>query len=135
LLKRIVTNSSTIKRKIAKPTLESNLDSYLSSLFCEVHYWEKLRSEEFEIPNFILGTYQQAESLRVLYEQVMSIVRIFNELIEDLSEEELNLFSDHLRVLEKRILPGLTKLKWSSRALIIQRFVQVKIYHSGKHFV
>ena len=113
--------------KMTKFKLENNFDNFILSLFCEVHYWEKLRAEEFEIPHFVLGIYQQMEALRVLYERVMTVVRVFNELIEDLSETESNLFMDHLRRLEKKIYPGLAKLMWSSRAVIIERFVQVNM--------
>jgi len=43
-------------------------------------------------------------------------------------DEDYLLFSDHLRQLEKKILPGLSKLNWGTKALLIERFVEVSKY-------
>lgn len=123
-------DSKDLGKKVPKTMLENNFDVFISSLFCEIHYWEKLRSTEFEIPHCVLGIYQQVEGLRILQERVMTVVRAYNELLDDLSEAEFRLFFDHLRRLEKKVYPGLSKLMWSSRTVIIERFIQVILYSS-----
>ena len=107
--------------------LETNFDGFAVSLYREVQYWEKLRYDEFEIPHHVLGVYQQVDNMRGLKERVMALVCAHNEIIGDLSENEFYLFSDHLRRFEKKIYPGLSKLMWSSRPIVIERFIKVTL--------
>ena len=80
--------------------------------------------DEFNTPNAILGICHQREALRLIRERVMMLVRAYNSLVDDLTGIS-SLYADHLRSLEKRLYPGFTKLTWSSRPLVIDRFVQV----------
>ena len=118
---------SEIRNQTSKTMLETNFDSFTVSLFCEVQYWEKLRLDEFEIPHPVLRIYQQVEDIRVLQERVMTLVHAYNEIIGNLSENEFILFSDHLRHFEKKIHPGLSKLMWSSRSIVIDKFIKVTL--------
>ena len=58
------------------------------------------------------------EQLRIMCEQVMFIVRAYNDIIRDMNAEEKRLFVDHMRKLDRRIGQGLTKLTWQSKNLI-----------------
>ena len=81
--------------------------------------------EEFTTPNIILGICHQREMLRLVRERVMKLVRSYNSLIGDMCGIS-NLFSDHLRYLEKRIKPGFSKITWTTHQRVIDRFVQVR---------
>jgi dynein heavy chain len=52
------------------------------------------------------------DQLRILRESVMLIVRDYNNIISLVNVKETNLFSDHLRQLDKVIETGLTKINW-----------------------
>lgn len=106
----------------------TNFDSDLSDIFIETQYWEKLHSEEYEIPNVILAMCHQREMLRVVRERVIMLVRDFNSLIEELTETN-NLYADHLKYLERKMNPGFTRLLWSCRPAVIERYVQASINH------
>ena len=103
------------------------------SVFTEVHFWDKLQIDEFTTPNVLLGICHQREVLRVVRERVMILVRAYNELIADLSGIS-ELYSDHLKRLEKKLYPCFSKLMWSTRQIIIERYVHVSANIYFSHF-
>ena len=101
-----------------------SFDNTIHEIFTEVHFWDKLHIEEFEVPHVLLPICHRREVLGVLREQVIMLVQAYNKLLDDIPETPL-LFSVYLRQLEKRIIPGFSRLVWSTRPPIIERFVQV----------
>lgn len=73
-----------------------NFDEDLLSLFNEVSYWEKL-TPEFSIPYIAHDLCNKKEALRTLRENVMLIVRAYNDIVRDINAEERRLFMDHIR--------------------------------------
>ena len=104
---------------VAKPFTEivCNFDQDLLSLFTEVVYWEKFHGE-FSIPYSAHDMCNKKEQLRIMRENVAHIVRAYNDIIRDITNEERKLFIDHLRKLDRRINQGLTKLTWQSKNMI-----------------
>lgn len=100
---------STIKRQL----LDINFDHYLLKLFAEISYWELLM---FEIPHYAADVYQRREELRTLRENVMLVVRDYNRVITELNQDELGLFRERIKVLDKKVQPGLTRLNWSQNS-------------------
>ncbi|KAI4898373.1 hypothetical protein NFI96_012388, partial [Prochilodus magdalenae] len=92
--------------------LDINFDKNLLKMFNEIHYWERLL---FEIPHYVSEVYQRREDLRTLKESVLLVVKDYNRIIAALSSEELGLFRERIRFLDKKIQPGLSKLQWSSK--------------------
>ena len=94
-----------------------NFDEELLALFTEVTNWEKFHGE-FTIPYIAHDICNRKESLRVLRELVMLIVRDYNEIVRSIRPEERRLFIDNVRKLDRRIGQGMTKLTWQSKNLI-----------------
>lgn len=94
--------------------LESNFDKTLLRLFNEVTYWTSLR---YEIPFVAMEIAQHKERFRVLRENVMLVVRDYNAILAVLSKEERRLFQEQLHGLDKKMTPGLSKLKWNSNGI------------------
>jgi dynein heavy chain len=115
-----------MNRKQPYPTLASTFDCSIIAVLTEAHFWDKLHSDEFATPNVILGICHQREVLRLVRERVMILVRAYNELIDDLSGIS-ELYTDYLKRLEKKIYPGFTKVMWSTRQIVIERYVQVSV--------
>ncbi|XP_056156824.1 dynein axonemal heavy chain 2 [Lampris incognitus] len=92
--------------------LDVNFDQKLLKMFSEINYWERLG---FEIPHYVINLYQRREDLRVLRENVLLLVQDHSRMIADLPADELGLFREHIRFLDKKFQPGLTKLLWSSK--------------------
>ncbi|XP_070785989.1 dynein axonemal heavy chain 2 [Enoplosus armatus] len=98
------------KDKTAK--LDINFDNNLLTLFSEIHYWDRLK---FEIPQSVSDVYQDREDLRGLRERSLLLIRDYNRIIGGLSPDELGLFQERIRFMDKKIQPGLTKLLWLSK--------------------
>lgn len=94
-----------------------NFDEDLLSLFSEVSYWEKFQGE-FSIPYVAHDLCNKKEQLRIMRENVMLVVRAYNDIIRDVNAEEKRLFLDHIRKLDRRIGQGMTKLTWQNRGMI-----------------
>ncbi|GBG32973.1 Dynein heavy chain 2, axonemal [Hondaea fermentalgiana] len=97
--------------------LVSNFDKFLLRLFEEVRYWEKFNGT-VQIPYVAHDISNRKDDLRVSREYVMLVVRDYNAVIGDLNSEERRLFQEHIRRLDRRIAPGLTKLTWASKGTI-----------------
>jgi len=97
--------------------LECNFDKGLMRLFEEVRFWEKDRNS-VRIPYTAHEIANKREDLRIIRENIMLVVRDYNAIITDLSSEERRLFQEHIRRLDKRIAPGLTKLNWTSKGIV-----------------
>ena len=91
--------------------LMMNFDQTLLTMFTEVHYWERLR---FSIPLVAMEIQAQREKYRVLRENVLRVVRDYNKVLSALDKEERRLFQDRIQHLDRRIIPGVNKLQWTS---------------------
>ncbi|KAG7496340.1 dynein heavy chain 2, axonemal [Solea senegalensis] len=92
--------------------LDINFDNNMLNLFSEIQYWDRLK---FEVPQCVADIYQDREEFRALREKSLLLVRSYNRIIEMLSPDELGLFREKIRLLDKKIQPGLTKLLWLSK--------------------
>lgn len=96
------------------------------SLFAETAGWEKLAEpKKFEIPDIYHSISHKRADLLYVNAQIMLVVRAYSEIFTKLSNDECTLFADHLRGLDKQIRPGLSKLTWSTRTNIVDKFVHV----------
>ncbi|KAK3256380.1 hypothetical protein CYMTET_34484, partial [Cymbomonas tetramitiformis] len=101
--------------------LKMNFDKQLLSVFAEVHYWERLH---LEIPYVAMEIASQREKYRVLREYVLLVVRDYNKILNALDKEERKLFQDRIHYLDRRILPGVTKMNWMSSKHHLDFFVK-----------
>ena len=94
--------------------LEQNFDRTLLQLFAEVQFWEKLR---FEIPYTAMDIAAGRERFRCLRENVSTVVREYNGILDALLPQERRLFTERLHFLDRKVYPGLTKLTWASKGV------------------
>merc|ERR1712151_705053 len=94
--------------------LESNFDKELLKMFQEVYYWEKIQGSGIVVPYAAHEIASQRDQLRVLREHVLRVVRDHGQIIGALAPEERRLFLHHIRNLDRKIGPGLSKYTWNS---------------------
>jgi len=96
--------------------LESNFDKHLLRLFNEVRYWQKFHGD-YPIPYIAQEMYLQQDALRVLRESVMLVVRDYNSIVDELNDDERRLFAEHMKMVDRKIAPGLSKLNWAEKSV------------------
>ena len=94
--------------------LEMKFDKDFLRTFAEITYFQKLKCD---IPFHVQEIYSKKEELRVLRENVLLVVRDYNNIIETLKPEEHWLFRERIRFLDRKINPGLTNLTWASKGI------------------
>ncbi|KAJ3056563.1 Dynein heavy chain 2, axonemal [Rhizophlyctis rosea] len=97
-----------------EPLLEMKFDKDLLRLFAEITYFQKLKQD---IPFHVQESYAKKEELRNLRENVLLVIRDYNTILEVLSPEEVYLFRERIRFLDRKINPGLTSLTWASKGI------------------
>ncbi|KAJ3403337.1 hypothetical protein HDV05_007876, partial [Chytridiales sp. JEL 0842] len=107
-------NSALMMRRPGSEFLDVKFDKDLLRLFAEIHYWQKLKCD---IPFYVQEIYGKKEELRVLRENVLLVVRDYNNILETLSPEEHALFRERIKFLDRKINPGLTNLTWASKGI------------------
>ena len=87
--------------------LESNFDCDLHKVLVETSYWIKIQTLGFvNIPNHVLKLLQRKDQLRILRENIMLIVRDYNNIIHTIDDKEKSLFKEHLDMLVRTIETG-----------------------------
>ncbi|XP_031338901.1 dynein heavy chain 2, axonemal-like isoform X2 [Photinus pyralis] len=105
-------NRSLMKRSTSKMgLLECNIDRSLLELLHEAKYWEALK---FELPGYLGSICQKGNQLKLIFEKVLAVVMDYNKIIASLSGEERLLFRQLINDVEKKIVPGLSKLTWAT---------------------
>ncbi|CAF1063283.1 unnamed protein product [Rotaria sordida] len=98
-----------IKRINDEGYLQANFDPSLIKLFQEIKFWERLG---FDIPPYATEILSRKNELRTARENVMLIVRDYNRILDKLEPNERILFKERLKVLDKKLAPGLNKITW-----------------------
>lgn len=110
-------NSALFNRSKKSGLLESNFDSELHKLIGEGTYWQKIMSLGLAtVPPQVSKLLTRKEQLRILRENVMLIVRDYNNIKHTIEDKEVPLFQEHLGRLDAQILPGIRKYTWVSSA-------------------
>lgn len=108
--------SEQLKRNRTSGRLENNFDHTLLSLFSEVRLWDTFEGRAIPYTAHDLAN-NQNERLRQIREHVMIVVRGYNDVIDALDERERRLFTDHIRIMDRRIQPGIMRLNWMDKRI------------------
>ena len=93
-----------------------NFDVDLLRIFAESECWQnRVALTEFQAPFAARNLSENAATLRLLRDTVMLVVRDFNQICDALTATERALFSQHLKRIEKRLAPGLSKYSWTKK--------------------
>lgn len=105
-------NQTLMKRSVRKPgQLECNIDFTVLDLCEEARYFEMMG---FGIPGHIRAIYGKYETLKLVFDSVVSVVQDYNRILDALSPDERKLFAALITMSERRVKPGLYKLTWAS---------------------
>ena len=94
--------------------LSVNFDPFLLQTFSEVRHWQYM-SGDYPIPYTAMEMYNQGEALRITRQAVHAMIRDYNTALDLLTVDERRLFAEHIRRLDRKMSPGLHKLKWNDK--------------------
>ena len=80
--------------------LECNFDHNLLRLFQEARYWGKLR---MSLPLSAMEIVSREENFRLLRENVILLVRDYNDIILALTPQERRLFSERIQFVDTKV--------------------------------
>lgn len=100
-------------------TIICNFDLQLICILEEAFSWHKMG---YELPSEILGLFHQMESLKLSRERVMTLVRAYNQGFASLTGEN-HVYREQWKIVDKRLSPAFTKLFFSARLPLIDKFV------------
>eukprot|EP00884_Botryococcus_braunii_P014228 jgi/Botrbrau1/22806/Bobra.0132s0131.1 len=100
-------------------TLTVNFNPAALDASQEVLFWERLR---MNIPYPALELNAQYDRHHVMRVNMSLLVTLYNRVVGALDREERRLFQDRLRQLDRRILPGISKLTWTSQKHALEAF-------------
>ncbi|CAL8125661.1 unnamed protein product [Orchesella dallaii] len=91
--------------------IEVNFDKVLYRHIVEAEMWARIGQD---IPQVLTYVYHQRDKLHNLRETVLLVVKDYNRIIGALSFEERSLFKERIKLLGRKVYPGLTRLTWAS---------------------
>lgn len=105
-------NRTLMRRSVRKPgQLECNMDFTVLDLCEEARYFEMMG---FGVPGHIRAIYSKYDTLKVVFDSVVSVVNEYNRILEALSPDERKLFAALVAQSDRRVKPGLHQLTWAS---------------------
>ena len=113
-------NNSQLNVLLMKPLLAKNDSGHLVVNFpisvlrvlTEGSLWNKLK---MDLPNNVQEVLAKKNDINTLRQQVLSIMREYNEIVDSIPAECLDIFQEKLKAVDKKLQPGLTALKWTSK--------------------
>jgi dynein heavy chain len=100
-------------------TIICNFDLQLICILEEAFSWHKMG---YELPSVILGLFHQMESIKLSRERVMTLVRTYNQGFASLTGKK-HIYREQWKIVDKRLSPAFTKLFFSARLPLIDKFV------------
>ncbi|CAH8511548.1 unnamed protein product [Schistosoma rodhaini] len=95
--------------------IEPNFSGTTLKLLNELYYWNRLG---YELPTNTNEAYRRRIELKYLHDIILIIVRDYNCIINSLNNDERALFKERIKLLDIKLIPGLTKLHWTVKGLI-----------------
>eukprot|EP01105_Mastigella_eilhardi_P001895 TRINITY_DN122_c1_g4_i2.p1 TRINITY_DN122_c1_g4~~TRINITY_DN122_c1_g4_i2.p1 ORF type:complete len:4382 (+),score=1298.66 TRINITY_DN122_c1_g4_i2:875-14020(+) len=102
---------SSIMVRDANGFLASNFSKDILMLFSETYYWRQLH---FFIPETAAQLYGQRETMNMMLENVLLVVRDYNHVLRNLSPEEKSLFSERVSEVDHKLSHALSKHTWQN---------------------
>lgn len=110
---------SKILKKTKQGSLSSDFDKDLMRLVAEVKCWEKLQPFGINIPSEVHEVTSFREEFRIIKENVLLVVKDYNNIMCVLDEDEKRLFDLHINYLNTKLKPGWTKvIDWNKKQIV-----------------
>lgn len=121
-------NRTLMCRSVTHPgLLECNIDRVVLEMCEEAQSFGLLG---FGTPVHINQVYSRYNTIRLVYESVLTVVLDYNKILGALSEKERLLFKALIQAGDRKIMPGLYKLTWGGE--MIDAYIAECVKHIGQ---
>lgn len=90
--------------------LECNIDRNILPIFDETKYFDYM---EIAIPAILIQTYPKARKTISIFNKVVNVILLHNRILSSLSDKERLLFKEHIKVMDRKISPGMFRLTYT----------------------
>ncbi|VDL84400.1 unnamed protein product [Schistocephalus solidus] len=104
-----------IRNSLQPSKIEQTFHASVLKLINELDYWVRLG---VETPHYAAEAQRRKPELRALNEMVLVLVREYNRIMNALNPEEKALFQERIKMLDKKIAPGFTKIQWPVKSMV-----------------
>lgn len=105
-------NRTLMCRSITHPGfLECNIDRDILIICEEARYFEIIG---FGVPVHVNQIYSKYNTIKLMYENVLTVVLNYNRILKALSDKERLLFKLLIQGCDRKIMPGIYKLTWGA---------------------
>jgi Dynein heavy chain, N-terminal region 1 len=112
--------------------LECNIDRNILPIFNETKYFDFI---DIPLPSILIQTNPKAKKITNIYNKVVNVILLHNKILCSLSDKERLLFREHIRMIDRKLSPGLFRLTYSDE--ITNDYVTecLKFIEELQHFV
>lgn len=89
--------------------LECNIDRNVMPIFEEAKYFDLI---EIPLPALLIQTYPKARKITNIFNKVANVVLLHNRILSSLSDKERLLFKEHIKIMDKKLAPGMFRLTY-----------------------
>ena len=90
--------------------LECNIDRNIMPIFEEAKYFDFI---ELPLPAVLIQTYPKARKIINIFNKVANVVLLHNKILSSLSDKERLLFKEHIKIMDKKLAPGMFRLNYN----------------------
>ncbi|CRK93545.1 CLUMA_CG007078, isoform A [Clunio marinus] len=90
--------------------LECNIDRNILPILNEAKYFDMM---ELPLPAVLLQTYPKAKKIFTIFNKVVNVIMLHNRILSSLSDKERLLFREHIKLMDRRISPGMFRLTYN----------------------
>lgn len=89
--------------------LECNIDRNVMPIFEEAKYFDLI---DIPLPALLIQTYPKARKITNIFNKVANVVLLHNRILSSLSDKERLLFKEHIKIMDKKLAPGMFRLTY-----------------------
>lgn len=90
--------------------LECNINRRILPIFDEAKHFEFM---DVPLPQVLVEIYPMARTQLIVYNKVVNVVLSYNRILDALSMQERSLFQQHIKSMDRKIVPGIFRLTYN----------------------
>lgn len=112
--------------------LEVNIDRNIMPILDEARFFDLM---EIPLPASLIQTYPKAKKIVSSFNKVVNVILLHNKILCSLSDKERLLFKEHIKVMDRKLAPGMFRITYNDEGMDIYIADCLKHLDELQHFV